>query len=62
MESQIKPEDITYVTYSKEEELQAMIKMIEVELPEPYSIYTYRYFLSNWPNLTFLVQNHHFTP
>jgi N-alpha-acetyltransferase 30 len=31
-----------------------MMKMIEVELSEPYSIFTYRYFVNNWPHLTFL--------
>ena len=30
------------------------MKMIESELSEPYSIYTYRYFVKNWPQLTFL--------
>lgn len=31
-----------------------MIKMIDAELSEPYSIYTYRYFVINWPQLTWL--------
>lgn len=26
--------------------------MIDQELSEPYSIYTYRYFLYGWPDLT----------
>lgn len=26
--------------------------MIDAELSEPYSIYTYRYFLYGWPDLT----------
>ena len=30
------------------------MKMIESELSEPYSIYTYRYFVINWPELTYL--------
>lgn len=28
--------------------------MIATELSEPYSIYTYRYFVLNWPELTYL--------
>ena len=30
--------------------------MIASELSEPYSIYTYRYFLEYWPNMCFLVK------
>ncbi|EFN54431.1 hypothetical protein CHLNCDRAFT_14420, partial [Chlorella variabilis] len=29
--------------------------LIDNELSEPYSIFTYRYFLHNWPHLCFLV-------
>jgi peptide alpha-N-acetyltransferase len=32
-----------------------MKQMIDSELSEPYSIYTYRYFLRNFPELTFIV-------
>ena len=32
-----------------------MKQMIDGELSEPYSIYTYRYFLRNFPELTFIV-------
>lgn len=28
--------------------------LIDAELSEPYSIFTYRYFLQQWPNLSFL--------
>ena len=28
--------------------------LIDLELSEPYSIFTYRYFLHNWPRLCFL--------
>lgn len=30
------------------------MKLIQTELSEPYSIYTYRYFIYNWPKLCFL--------
>jgi len=33
-----------------------MKEMIDKELSEPYSIYTYLYFLKNFPELTFLVK------
>jgi N-alpha-acetyltransferase 30 len=28
--------------------------LIDNELSEPYSIFTYRYFLSQWPELSFI--------
>lgn len=31
------------------------MKMIDKELSEPYSVYTYRHFLDSWANLCFLV-------
>ena len=27
------------------------MKMVDADLSEPYSIFTYRYFLHKWPNL-----------
>lgn len=37
-----------------EADLQTIVSMISVELSEPYPIYTYRYFVQKWPELTFL--------
>lgn len=48
-------ENLKIVAYSRNEEIEPMIKMIESELSEPYSIFTYRYFLINWPQLCLLV-------
>ena len=31
-----------------------IVAMIEKDLSEPYSIFTYRYFIHNWPDLCFL--------
>ena len=42
---------ITYVDYTSETQLPAMMEMIDQMLSEPYSIFTYRYFLNAWPNL-----------
>jgi hypothetical protein len=47
--------DITYVPYSSELQLPGIMSLIENDLSEPYSIYTYRYFINNWPNLCFMV-------
>lgn len=50
------PKELRYNLFSNIDELEIMIKMIESELSEPYSIFTYRYFLHNWPKLCFLVK------
>ena len=47
-------EKIEYKTYENEDQLDIMMELIENELSEPYSIYTYRYFVRNWPELTYL--------
>jgi N-alpha-acetyltransferase 30 len=47
--------DITYVPYSSELQLPGIMTLIENDLSEPYSIYTYRYFINNWPKLCFMV-------
>jgi hypothetical protein len=36
-------------------QMPAIVALIERDLSEPYSIFTYRYFINNWPNLCFLV-------
>ncbi|KAF9311126.1 hypothetical protein BGZ91_006898 [Linnemannia elongata] len=48
---------IDYVGYESEHQLQGMMSLIENDLSEPYSIYTYRYFLHQWPKLSFLVSS-----
>jgi hypothetical protein len=47
--------DLRIVPYAGEEQLAAMTELITKDLSEPYSIYTYRYFLHTWPKLSFLV-------
>eukprot|EP01097_Dermamoeba_algensis_P004706 TRINITY_DN3036_c0_g2_i1.p1 TRINITY_DN3036_c0_g2~~TRINITY_DN3036_c0_g2_i1.p1 ORF type:complete len:211 (+),score=35.19 TRINITY_DN3036_c0_g2_i1:103-735(+) len=48
-------EDITYRSYETEpyQQLKLIVGLIEKDLSEPYSIYTYRYFVDNWPHLCF---------
>lgn len=46
---------IRYVQYTTELQLPGITNLIEKELSEPYSVFTYRYFLNNWPSLCFLV-------
>lgn len=45
---------ITYIQYSDETQMPLIMRLIQKDLSEPYSIYTYRYFIHNWPNLCFL--------
>ncbi|RPD60782.1 acyl-CoA N-acyltransferase [Lentinus tigrinus ALCF2SS1-7] len=47
-------DSITYRQYSGESELPHIMALVQHELSEPYVIYTYRYFLQQWPHLAFL--------
>ena len=46
---------VRFMQYPGEEQLQGMIDLISLDLSEPYSIFTYRYFLNQWPYLCFNV-------
>lgn len=45
---------IRYVQYEREEQMALVVALIEKDLSEPYSIFTYRYFIHGWPDLCFL--------
>lgn len=45
------------VQYRDERDLATVMNLVDNELSEPYSIFTYRYFLTNWPWLCFLVRD-----
>lgn len=45
--------DVTLSQYEGEHQLQGVIDLISVDLSEPYSIFTYRYFINQWPHLCF---------
>lgn len=47
--------NVEYVGYQDESQMPDIIRLIQRDLSEPYSIYTYRYFIHNWPHLCFLV-------
>jgi N-alpha-acetyltransferase 30 len=42
---------ITYVDYTDEAMLQEIQVLVAKDLSEPYSVFTYRYFLHKWPSL-----------
>jgi len=46
---------IEYRPYGCEWHLHDIMELVSRDLSEPYSIYTYRYFIYNWPNLCFRV-------
>ncbi|XP_028395916.1 N-alpha-acetyltransferase 30-like [Dendronephthya gigantea] len=45
---------INYLNYESEAQMKDIMALITKDLSEPYSIYTYRYFIHNWPKLSFL--------
>eukprot|EP00800_Vazella_pourtalesii_P016220 TRINITY_DN4595_c0_g3_i1.p1 TRINITY_DN4595_c0_g3~~TRINITY_DN4595_c0_g3_i1.p1 ORF type:complete len:192 (+),score=36.67 TRINITY_DN4595_c0_g3_i1:237-812(+) len=47
----VQPKEIVYHSYSGEVELEGIMELMQEYLSEPYSIYTYRYFINNWPEL-----------
>ena len=46
--------NIQYLNYQSELQMPHIMHLIQKDLSEPYSIYTYRYFIHNWPQLCFL--------
>lgn len=48
------PTEIEYKEYESELQMPDIMRLIQKDLSEPYSIYTYRYFIHNWPKLCFL--------
>ncbi|XP_076398036.1 N-alpha-acetyltransferase 30 [Megachile rotundata] len=52
-----KDDNIRYVSYTSELQMPDIMKLIQKDLSEPYSIYTYRYFIHNWPKLCFLAMH-----
>lgn len=47
-------EAVTISRYVGEEQMGIIMSLIDAELSEPYTVYTYRYFLNQWPQLCFL--------
>lgn len=47
---------VEYIVYKNELQMPCIMKLIQKDLSEPYSIYTYRYFIHNWPHLCFMAR------
>ncbi|GLD97127.1 hypothetical protein PINS_up005810 [Pythium insidiosum] len=48
---------VEYSQYQGEKQLAELVKLIDKDLSEPYSVFTYRYFLYNWPELCLLARS-----
>lgn len=48
-----KPDEpnVYFIKYRGEEDLPDIVTLVEAGLSEPYSVFTYRFFINNWPNL-----------
>ncbi|KAF9822689.1 hypothetical protein SFRURICE_016895 [Spodoptera frugiperda] len=53
-EEQQPDDEIEIISYESELQMPEIMRLIQKDLSEPYSIYTYRYFIHNWPKLCFL--------
>lgn len=54
--SEAKMPSVELVEYEDERQLDGIMSLVDRDLSEPYSIFTYRYFLHNWPNLCFVAR------
>ena len=55
----VERDGIVYKTYTHEGQLEWITELMKKDLSEPYSVYTYRYFINNWPDLCWLVRKPH---
>lgn len=55
--SAVEAERVTVCRYAGESEMGVIMALIDDELSEPYTVYTYRYFLNQWPHLCFLAHS-----
>ena len=56
LELPIEINGIAYESYRDETQMPFIMDLMSKDLSEPYSIYTYRYFIHGWPGLTFLAR------
>jgi len=49
-------DSVKYAVYENELQMPDIMKLIQKDLSEPYSIYTYRYFIHNWPHLCYMAR------
>ena len=49
--------ELVHTQYAGEQELGDVMELIDNTLSEPYSIFTYRYFINTWPTLCILTRS-----
>ena len=49
-------DEFYFDTFSDEQDLGPIIKLVEQDLSEPYSIYTYRFFIYECPKMCIMVR------
>ena len=47
---------VVYEPFRDESQMREIVALIERDLSEPYSVFTYRYFIWQWPQLCLLVR------
>ena len=50
--------ELVFTQYAGEAELPDIMDLIDTTLSEPYSIFTYRYFINTWPTLCILCRSY----
>ncbi len=50
------PQDVVITQYEDETQMDDIMALISKDLSEPYSVFTYRYFLAGWPRYCLLVR------
>jgi peptide alpha-N-acetyltransferase len=48
--------EVDFAPYKDETEMSDIMSLVQIDFSEPYNIYTYRYFIHNWPQLCFLAR------
>ena len=48
--------DVVFTNYKHEHECDEIKALMQTELSEPYSVFTFRHFCHGWPELTFLAK------
>ncbi len=48
-------ERFLFETFADESDLEPIIKLVEKDLSEPYSMYTYRFFIYDFPRMCIMV-------
>jgi hypothetical protein len=49
-------EEFYFETFKNEKDLEPIIKLVEKDLSEPYSIYTFRFFIYDFPKMCIMVK------